>query len=179
MTEEEVFTTSSLRFYLLHVLDLFNSVSSPPSANHSYSTHNSTWRIFFFSLLVSESVSTQRNGRTQGSALSEGLVIVFGTIYILAARFGRDNRRHTPQYQHNNPHLLPPVVFTQYSERIRAMQDRALDLLEDEPLRGYTNLGNVLLDWLIPAPEDDRGPVEDHRLGPQDPSMEVPRRNRL
>lgn len=105
-----------------------------------------------------------------------GLVIVFGMVYILAARFTRDNRRHTP---HNNPHLLPPVVFTEYSDRIRAMQDRALDLLEDEPLRGYTRMGNVLLDWLIPAPEDDRGPVEDRRLGPQDPSMEVPRRNRL
>lgn len=108
-----------------------------------------------------------------------GLVFIFGMIGLLVGRFRHDTaHRHIPQQQHNI-HFFPPVAFIQYSDRIRAMQDRALDLLEEEPLRRYTNLGVVLLAWFMPAPEDDGGPVVDHRLGPQDPLIAVPRRNQL
>ncbi|KIO25674.1 hypothetical protein M407DRAFT_24947 [Tulasnella calospora MUT 4182] len=107
-----------------------------------------------------------------------GLLFVFGMVTLLLWRLSRDTAQYLPQHPRIN-HFFSPVVFTQYSDRIRAMQDGALDLLEEEPLRGYANLLNTVLAWVGVAPEEHQGPVRNRRVGPQDPFMEVPRPNRL
>ncbi|KIO18234.1 hypothetical protein M407DRAFT_32093 [Tulasnella calospora MUT 4182] len=107
-----------------------------------------------------------------------GLLFVFGMIALLLGRLSRDIAPYPPQHQRTS-HFFSPVVFTQYSDRIRAMQDRALDLLEEEPLRGYANLLKRVLAWVGLAPEGHQGPVRNQRVGPQDPFMEVPHPNRL
>lgn len=111
------------------------------------------------------------------STVFVGLVFVSGMIALLLGALRRDTARYPTQHQRTR-HLFSPVVLIEYSDRIRAMQDRALDLLEEEPLRGYSDLLLAVLAWLGLAPADDQGPAV-QRVGPQNPFMEVPRRNRL
>ncbi|KAG9042511.1 hypothetical protein FS837_010763 [Tulasnella sp. UAMH 9824] len=107
-----------------------------------------------------------------------GFLFVFGMIVLLLGVMRRDTAQYQAQYPTQHQHFISPVVFSEYSDRIRAMQDQALDLLEEEPLRGYSDLLLTVLAWLGLAPEDGQGPAG-QRLGPQNPLMEVPRRNRL
>ncbi|KAG8932872.1 hypothetical protein FRC01_011921 [Tulasnella sp. 417] len=107
-----------------------------------------------------------------------GLLCVFGLVAILIERLRHDTAQ-TPARHQRTRHSFAPVVIAQYSDRIRAMQDRALDLLEEQPLRRYTDLLFVMLAWAGLAPADQQGPARNQRVGPQDPFVEVPHQNRL
>lgn len=122
--------------------------------------------------------ATQNVFDTTGLTLLFGPLFLFGSVAVLIAGLGRDTAQHPQEHQHNT-HLDPPVVFTRYRNQIHAMQNRALELLEEEPLRGYTNLGIAAFRWFAPTPEGDNGPIRGYRLGPQDPTVAVPHRNQF
>ncbi|KAG9000499.1 hypothetical protein FRB90_011816 [Tulasnella sp. 427] len=104
-----------------------------------------------------------------------GFFFVFGMIVVLLVKLKHDTAAPVPQ----DGHFRAPVELVGYREEILAMQDGALNLLNEEPIRGYLDLVAALLAWLGPSTENDNpGPV-DRRLGPQNPVMEVGHRDRL
>ncbi|KAG9043628.1 hypothetical protein FS837_009316 [Tulasnella sp. UAMH 9824] len=65
-------------------------------------------------------------------------------------------------------HAYGGVEVVRYGERFPALQEEARGLLDQEPVRGYRRLWNIMLQIDKPTPADGR------ILGPQDPTSVVP-----
>ncbi|KAG8963044.1 hypothetical protein FRC00_007917, partial [Tulasnella sp. 408] len=67
-------------------------------------------------------------------------------------------------------HASGGVEVVRYGERFRALQEEARGLPDQEPVGGYRQLWNTMLDQIVSRIAERPTPADGRTLGPQDPT---------